>query len=415
MKSKAIIIVMAVITYINAYSQHAVVQTLRLTDGMYNGLLQATGLTSNVTYTLPPSGGTLLTAGSVWTLGGQSLLPGPSGVLGSSDNVAVQLVTNGVPRLHINGAAGADIGWIGVGTTTPEAPLHVASTINPTTVGFHAGLRVATVLDASSTPPTNSVIGGTVSILELPAGTNDLSNADIIFGAGGAVFSSNTATPPPGSLVGVIGNVTLTPPSPGMTPIVGVVGVYGTNSIESDANVTSSIGVLANNNVENNVTISRMAGVMVQQATVGTSTTITDNSGLLVQAPSLGAGSTILSHAGIQIENVHALSGVTTSNAVYYDGPGIDDFVVTSDSRVGVGTNAPDVSVDINGGLVVRPPTVIDIEAAGSATVTVGNRSFLVISNPNIGAGDVYPNNAPITLTNGIREGQLLIIRSGGT
>ncbi len=376
-------------------AQHSVVQSLSLTDGPYRAQVTASGLTSNVICTLPTSGGTIMTSGTVWALGGQSLLPG-SGTLGSTDAASVQVITAGTPRLHINGAAGADQGWVGIGTTTPTSPLHVASTLNPTVAGFHPGLNVATTLDATSTPPAGAVIGGTVSILQIPAGTNDLSSSDIIFGGGGAVFSSNTnATNPPGNIVGTVGNVTVTPGGAGMASLPLITALFGTIDIGDDANVTNAAGVFANISIASNATV-------------------TNTTGLRVQAPSLGAGSSVGTNTALYIANQDGITGVTTSRALHYDGPGSSDVVITANGRVGVGTDAPDVSVDIDGGLVVRPPAVIDIEAAGSATVTVGNRSFLIIGNPNMGVADVFPNNAPITLSDGVRDGHVLIIRSNG-
>lgn len=375
-------------------AQHSVVQSLSLTDGPYRAQLTVAGLTSNVACTLPTTGGTIMTSGTVWALGGQSLLSG-GGTLGSTDAASVQVITAGTPRLHINGAAGADQGWVGVGTTTPSSPLHVASTIGPTTSGFHSGLNVATTLDAASTPPAGAEIGGTVSILQIPAGTNVLSAANTIFGAGGAVFSSYASTSPPVNLVGTVGNVTITPSAPGMTALPLISALFGTIDVQNDATVTDANAVLANTSVGTNSTVATTVGLKVLQTSVGT-------------------GSTVGTNTAVYIANQDGITGVATSRALHYDGPGSSDVVITANGRVGVGTDAPDVSVDIDGGLVVRPPAVIDIEAAGSATVTVGNRSFLIIGNPNMGVADVFPNNAPITLSNGVRDGHVLIIRSNG-
>lgn len=376
-----------------ASAQHSVVQSLSLTNSQYRAQLTASGLTSNVTFTFPATGGTILTSGSVWALGGQSLLPG-GGSLGSTDDANVQIVTSGVPRLHINGIAGVDQGWVGIGTASPTSPLHVAGSLNPTVAGFHAGLNVATTLDAASTPPTGAVIGGTVSILQIPAGTNDLSSSDIIFGGGGAVFSSNTnATNPPGNIVGTVGNVTVTPGGAGMASLPLITALFGTIDIGDDANVTNAAGVFANISIASNATV-------------------TNATGLRVQAPSLGAGSSVGTNTALYIADQDGITGVTTSRALHYDGPGSSDVVITSSGRIGVGTDAPTSSVDIDGGLVVRAPAVFDIDALGSLSITVGDRSFLVISNP---AGGTYGAAALIVLSDGVRDGHMLIIRGGGT
>lgn len=391
---RLIVVVGILFCTVVASAQHSVVQSLSLTNSQYRAQLTASGLTSNVTFTFPATGGTILTSGSVWALGGQSLLPG-GGSLGSTDDANVQIMTSGVPRLHINGIAGVDQGWVGIGTASPTSPLHVAGSLNPTVAGFHAGLNVATTLDAASTPPTGAVIGGTVSILQIPAGTNVLSAANTIFGAGGAVFSSYASTSPPVNLVGTVGNVTITPSAPGMTALPLISALFGTIDVQNDATVTDANAVLANTSVGTNSTVATTVGLKVLQTSVGT-------------------GSTVGTNTAVYIANQDGITGVTTSRALHYDGPGSSDVVITAAGRVGIGTDAPDVSVDIDGGLVVRPPAVIDIEAAGSATVTVGNRSFLIIGNPNMGVADVFPNNAPITLSDGVRDGHVLIIRSNG-
>ncbi|MBC7933964.1 MAG: hypothetical protein H7Y86_01210 [Rhizobacter sp.] len=68
---------------------------------------------------------------------------------------------------------------------------------------------------------------------------------------------------------------------------------------------------------------------------------------------------------------------------------------------IGINTNAPATSLDIDGGLTIRASAVIDL--ATSATVTVGNRSYLRISNGTA---------TSIILTNGLQVGQVLIIEN---
>jgi len=377
-------------------AQNSVVQSLTVTNGPYRARLEATGLSSDVLLALPTSGGTLMTSGSAWVLGGQTLLPG-AGSLGSTDAANVQVLTNGVARIHVNGLAGADQGWVGIGTTTPSAPLHAAGTLNPVSAGFHSGFRVATTLDATSAPPAGAVLGGTVSILEIPAAGvgGNLSSTDIIFGAGGAVFSSNAdASNQPGNVVGVVGNITLTPSAAGMAPMPLVSSLFGSMDIGDNSNITNAVGVFVSASMQNNAIVQEMVGVRVQ-------------------GPNVGTGSTIATNTGLYIANQDGITGVTTSRALHYDGPGTSDVVIAANGRVGIGTDAPTASMDIDGGLVVRAPAVIDIEAAASTSIVVGNRSFIVISNPNLGAGDAYPNNQVLTLSDGV-DGQVLLIRGGG-
>jgi hypothetical protein len=71
--------------------------------------------------------------------------------------------------------------------------------------------------------------------------------------------------------------------------------------------------------------------------------------------------------------------------------------------NVGFGKNAPLTSVDVNGAIAVAPAAATAV--SGNALVTVGNRSFLKISS------SVLAPNATVTLTNGIADGQILIVK----
>ncbi len=69
--------------------------------------------------------------------------------------------------------------------------------------------------------------------------------------------------------------------------------------------------------------------------------------------------------------------------------------------NVGINTNAPSTSLDVNGGLTIRASAVVDL--AATATITVGNRSYVKVSN---GAA------VSILLTDGLQVGQVLIIEN---
>ena len=71
---------------------------------------------------------------------------------------------------------------------------------------------------------------------------------------------------------------------------------------------------------------------------------------------------------------------------------------------VGINTNAPSTSLDVDGGLTVRAAAVVDLSV--SATVTVGNRSYVRVSNGGAQA---------ITLSNGLQVGQILILENTNT
>lgn len=92
-------------------------------------------------------------------------------------------------------------------------------------------------------------------------------------------------------------------------------------------------------------------------------------------------------------------ANVTQSNTVVFNHPGVGDGA----TRVGIDIDNPQVALDVDGGFVVRPPGNVDVNANG-ATVTPGNRSYLVL-NPN-GA-----NRTGLILAAGLQAGQVLVLR----
>lgn len=71
--------------------------------------------------------------------------------------------------------------------------------------------------------------------------------------------------------------------------------------------------------------------------------------------------------------------------------------------NVGFGKNAPLTSVDVNGAIAVAPAAATMV--SGSGMVTVGNRSYLKVNS------SVAPAAAILTFSNGIADGQILIVR----
>ncbi len=86
---------------------------------------------------------------------------------------------------------------------------------------------------------------------------------------------------------------------------------------------------------------------------------------------------------------------------------GTERIRVDANGSVGIGTNAPDVSLDVDGGLAIRPPAEITI-TQDNVTVTPGDRSSLRIDS------DGAPANRTITLAAG-EEGQILVIQCTAT
>jgi hypothetical protein len=87
---------------------------------------------------------------------------------------------------------------------------------------------------------------------------------------------------------------------------------------------------------------------------------------------------------------------------------GTSVLTVDAAGKVGIGTgsNPPSTSLDVDGGMTLRP-SIVTI-SGDDQVVTVGNRSFLRMSSDDV------PANRTITLSNGLQDGQVLYIRVKG-
>jgi len=82
-----------------------------------------------------------------WGLAGSAITKGGTAAgeqyLGTSNEQDVIIASNGVERLRINGAAGARQGFIGLGTSTPNAPIDLGATVLLSNSGTSTELRFA--------------------------------------------------------------------------------------------------------------------------------------------------------------------------------------------------------------------------------------------------------------------------------
>ena len=93
-------------------------------------------------------------------------------------------------------------------------------------------------------------------------------------------------------------------------------------------------------------------------------------------------------------------ANVTQSNTIVFNHPSVSDGA----TRVGIDINNPQTSLDIDGGLTVRPATANTAITGNNQTVTPGNRTYIVL-DPG-GA-----NRTGLILANGLQTGQILIFR----
>jgi len=84
----------------------------------------------------------------------------------------------------------------------------------------------------------------------------------------------------------------------------------------------------------------------------------------------------------------------------------VERMRVDNDGDVGVGTSSPNVRMDIDGGLAVRPPS--EVSVSDGATITVGNRSYIRARSTSDW------DNTEVSLSNGVQDGQILILQAKG-
>lgn len=139
---------------------------------------------------------------------------------------------------------------------------------------------------------------------------------------------------------------------------------------------------------------------------------ITTYNGLWVDVASHNSTGRVINYNGVAISNIDPGEVTGTRNAFIYNGAGANDPVaITGAGQVGIGITTPTVSLDVDGGLVLREDASINNVNADNFAVTVGNRSYLRIGCNQAGAA----TTKTITLSAGLRVGQMLVIEATGT
>ncbi len=117
-----------------------------------------------------------------------------------------------------------------------------------------------------------------------------------------------------------------------------------------------------------------------------------------------GTHATILGGQSNTVSGNHSMAfgygaAVTQNNTIVFNHP----TVGAGATRVGIGNNNPTVSLDVDGGVVIRPPANLAV-TGNNQTVTVGNRSYIVLDP---GGAD----RTGLVLSAGSNAGQILILR----
>ncbi|KXK55238.1 MAG: hypothetical protein IPM61_01885 [Chlorobi bacterium] len=133
---------------------------------------------------------------------------------------------------------------------------------------------------------------------------------------------------------------------------------------------------------------------------------------------SSGNGSAIVGGQNNEVSGDNSMAFGTGAN-VTQDNSVVFNHTSGTPTRVGVAANNPQVAMDLNGGLAVRPPAVLNFPAGATPkmlNITVGDRSYFRIASDGgscsglgcaVCGGTVLRS---VTLTNGQQVGQMLII-----
>ncbi|MFH1120705.1 MAG: hypothetical protein V1775_12860 [Bacteroidota bacterium] len=121
-------------------------------------------------------------------------------------------------------------------------------------------------------------------------------------------------------------------------------------------------------------------------------------------------GTSYLSHFQYGIEEDTYIRGGKNSSTVFINDITSGNIQMgNGSSKVGINTlpYAPQTSLEINGGLSLR--TAVFVLASGNTTVTVGDRSYIYITNGQ------YPAVFTANITDGINPGQILVLESAAS
>ena len=159
---------LAILSGVGTFGTATQAGSIVLSDGSANtGTLSTTNLTANRTYTLPDVSGTIcLTTtcgpGSSFTQNGSAF--GTDGIIGTTDNYALRVITNNTEKFTILAS-----GNVGVGDTTPAALF---------TVGTSDALQINASGNISTTGTYNTNIF-TSTALTFAGGASTISNSTV--------------------------------------------------------------------------------------------------------------------------------------------------------------------------------------------------------------------------------------------
>ncbi len=344
-------------------------------------------------------------------------------------------------------------GEIGIGTATPAYKLDVSAAANPLRLqGVQAGANTDEVMTADAggvlrkipiaTFFQNNAWSNTGNAGTVPA-TNFVGTTDVQ----DLAFRTNNTEKIRLTTAGYLGMATTAPISLLSNTTLNIAGAdnFGVNT-QSIAWLLNNTGYVAG--LYNSSTASAAQGLAVKIAgTASTnrildlSTGATQNAGGTTAMVVQGNGNVGISNAapltrldlgtdltdaklylysnatnpygfGLSSGQLRIFSGnsAATNGATFgaYNGTTFVPTVkIENQGRIGIGTIAPNTALDIDGAIATRP--LLYNVTVDNQVVSVGNRSFIRITS------DFLPVNRTITLSNGLQDGQQLILRISAT
>lgn len=94
--------------------------------------------------------------------------------------------------------------------------------------------------------------------------------------------------------------------------------------------------------------------------------------------------------------------GTTDAQSLVFKANSTEGMRILTSGYVGVGTTTPGTTLEVNGGLSISPPSVVNL-TTNNQVVTVANESFMILNNTTA-------SKITFTITNGLTNGQILIL-----
>ena len=337
-----------------------------------------------------------VTTSTDWSLTGNSGTTAGTNFVGTTDAQDVVFKANSSEGMRLNTS-----GYVGINITAPAAKFHVAETATGSIRGI-----LDDQYSSNATPPRLNLrkARGTV------ASPTTLTTSD---GLGSIAFAGYTgASFVNAAYIGGYAAESFTASATGsyllfQTTLVGSTGTSERMRITDNGSVGMGTGTPYAN--------LHLYGEGKSGFTVGGTTAVPSPTG----GPEVAFSRNTFSKpaATIQVIDYDSYSGglafnVHKGTANSAGGTNADNWptdvlqamTIVNNGQIGIGTTDPNTSLDVNGGLTIRASSTVSLTADNQA-VTVGNRSFLVLSSTSATA-----TSRTFTLSSGLQSGQLLMI-----